>query len=447
MPQAQRPAKAYCRVEARIEGNIGFLAWLPLREDWNGRLLGNGNGGDGGSFATGGLARAIREGMVGTTTDTGHKASENRWALSRKKYQDYTHRSHHLTAVLGRELATAYYGAEPKKSYFMGCSGGGRQAQKELELFPDDYDGIIAGAPAAQHATQMARKQWIVLAAEQQPEAALSTEKCNAVAAEVKKQCDAVDGLEDGLVNNPLACKFDVTKLACKSGQTGDGCLTSANIGFVNLMYSPFKDENGVERGARPIPGVRPLRTPPATGVSGFGYAVHQNPDWTYKDLVIGKDIDALNRIFPELTTGNPDLTRFAKSGGKAILYHGWADSTDMAAYMIQSYDRVVAYPPNGGLKKVQDTMRVFMAPISGHCGGNDGPTWQSPGQVGYNPEGDFLQLMIRWVEQGHAPDKVLASQVADGKVVRTLPLCAYPAVPRYRGKGPVNEAASFDCR
>ena len=120
--------------------------------------------------------------------------------------------------MLGRELASAYYGSGPNKSYFMGCSGGGRQAQKEIELFPDDYDGIIAGAPASQHATQMARKQWIVLAAEQQPGAALSNEKWNAVAAEVKKQCDAVDGLEDGLVNNPLACKFDVTKLACKPG-------------------------------------------------------------------------------------------------------------------------------------------------------------------------------------------------------------------------------------
>jgi feruloyl esterase len=444
---AQRPARAYCRVEARIEGNVGFLAWLPLREDWNGRMLGNGNGGDGGSFAVGGIARAVREGMVGITTDTGHKSSEARWALSRKKYEDYTHRSQHLTAVLGRELAAAYYGSEPNKSYFMGCSGGGRQAQKEIELFPDDYDGVIAGAPASQHSAQMARKQWIVLAAEQQPDAALSNGQWSAVAAEVKNQCDALDGLADGLVNNPLACKFDAAALACKPGQTGDSCLTPANIGFVNLMYSPFKDENGVERGPRPIPGIRTARTPPATGVSGFGYAVHQNPNWTHRDLVIGRDIDALDRMFPELTVNDPDLTKFAQSGGKAILYHGWADSTDMSAYMIQQYDRVVAFPANGGLEKVQETMRVFMAPISGHCGGNDGPTWQSPGQVGYSPEGDLLQLMIRWVEQGDAPDTVLASQVADGKIVRTLPLCPYPAVPRYKGSGPVNEAASFECR
>jgi feruloyl esterase len=267
------------------------------------------------------------------------------------------------------------------------------------------------------------------------------------VAAEVKNQCDALDGVADGLVNDPLSCKFDVTKLACKAGQTGDSCLTPLNVAFVKLMYDPFKDEKGVERGPRLIPGIRPLRTPPATGVSGFGYALHQNPNWTYKDLVIGKDIDALDRMFPELTVDDPDLTKFAKSGGKAILYHGWADSTDMSAFMLQNYDRVIAFPANGGLKKVQETMRVFMAPITGHCGGNDGPTWQSPGQVGYSPDGDLLQLMIRWVEQGKAPDTVLAAQVADGKVMRTLPLCPYPAVPRYKGTGPVNEAASFECR
>ena len=201
-----RPQKPYCRVEARIEGNIGFLIWLPLREDWNGRVLGVGNGGDGGSFAVPGIARAVRDGMVGTTTDTGHQGNTDPlWAMSRKKMEDYTHRAQHLTAVLGKDLMREYYGSEPRKSYFMGCSGGGRQAQKEMQRFPDDYDGIIAGAPASQHAVQMARKQWVVLAGEQQPEAALSDAQWDRVQAEVVKQCDTGDGLTDGVVENPLA--------------------------------------------------------------------------------------------------------------------------------------------------------------------------------------------------------------------------------------------------
>ena len=223
VPPAQRPTKPYCRVEARIEGNIGFLTWLPLREDWNGRVLGIGNGGDAGYFSIGGVARAVREGMVGTTTDAGHQGdTDPLWAMSRKKMEDYTHRAQHLTAVLGRDLMRAYYGTEPRKSYFMGCSGGGRQAQKEMQLFPDDYDGIIAGAPASQHAVQMARKQWVVHIAEQQPEAALSDAQWDLVQAEVVKQCDPVDGLTDGIMENPTGCKFDVTKLACKTGQTGN---------------------------------------------------------------------------------------------------------------------------------------------------------------------------------------------------------------------------------
>jgi feruloyl esterase len=445
---AQRSPKPYCRVEARIEGNIGFLAWLPLPEDWNGRVLGVGNGGDAGSFALGGIAGAVRQGMVGLTTDAGHQSNTDPlWAMSRKKMEDYTHRAQHLTAVLGRDLTAAYYGKDPSKSYFMGCSGGGRQAQKEMQTFPDDYDGIVAGAPASQHAVQMARKQWIVLAQEQQPEAALSEPQWDNVQAEVVKQCDAADGLTDGLVDNPMACKFDVTKLACPAGQTGASCLTPAQIGMVNLMYRAFKDENGVERGPRPILGIRPQRAAPVTGVQAFGHAVHQNPNWTRKDLNIAKDVDALNRILPEMSPDNPDLTRFVKHGGKAILYQGWRDSTDMAAYTIQNYERMVAYPANGGLKKVQESVRLFEASISGHCGGNDGPTWQTPGQPGYSPDGDLLQLTIRWVEQDRAPETVLASQVKDGKVVRTRPLCPYPAYPHYKGTGSIDAAESFVCR
>src|SRR4029079_10301584 len=181
---------------------------------------------------------ALRQGMVGTTTDAGHQGNTDPlWAMSRKKMEDYTHRAQHLTAVLGRDLTAAYYGKDPSKSYFMGCSGGGRQAQKEMQTFPDDYDGIVAGAPASQHAVQMARKQWIVLAQEQQPEAALSEPQWDSVQAEVVKQCDAADGLTDGLVDNPMACTFDVTKLACQAGQTRGSCLTPAQIGMVNVMY------------------------------------------------------------------------------------------------------------------------------------------------------------------------------------------------------------------
>jgi feruloyl esterase len=445
---ALRVPKAFCRVEARIEGNIGFLAWLPLREDWNGRMLGVGNGGDAGSFQTSGVVGAVRAGMVGITTDAGHQGNTDPlWAMSRKKYEDYSHRAQHLTAVLGRELTVAYYGSDPRKSYFSGCSGGGRQALTEMQVFPEDYDGIIAGAPAAQHNIQMARKQWLVRLAEDDPQGALSDAKWNMVVAEVIKQCDPIDGLTDGLVENPMACKFDVKTLACKPGVTGDNCLTQAQVGMVDKVYGPFKDENGVERGPRPAPGIKPITAAPITGVHAFGYAVHQNPNWTRKDLVIGRDIDLLDRLFPVIGPNNPDLTNFVKRRGKAIIYQGLADPTDTVTYNMQNYDRIVAYATNGGLKKVQDAVRLFLAANIGHCGGANAPSWQSPGQAGYNPAGDPLQLMIRWVEEGKAPDQILASQVRDGNVVRTRPLCVYPAIAQYKGSGSIDQAENFVCR
>ncbi len=443
-----RPDKPYCRVEARIEGNIGFLAWLPLREGWNGRILGVGNGGDAGSFQTNGIARAVREGMVGTTTDAGHQGNTDpNWALSRKKMEDYTHRAQHLTAVLGRELSNSYYGKEPNRSYFMGCSGGGRQAQTEMQVFPDDYDGIIAGAAASQHSVQMARKQWVVFAQEQQPLAKLSDKQWDLVQAEARRQCDPADGLVDGLSDNPRACKFEAAKLACKADQSGDSCLTPAQIGFVNVQYGPFRDESGVAIGPAPFPGIRLTMRAPETGVDAFGEAVHQDITWTRAKLKISTDIAAVNRLLPEMSPDDPDLTKFVKRGGKAILYHGYRDSTDMSAYTVQNYERYAAYPTNGGLKKVQNNVRLFMADISGHCFGNDAPTWQTPGQPGYSEDGDLLKLMIKWVEDGKAPDRVLASQVRDGKVIRTRPLCPYPARPKYKGSGSIDDEKNFICK
>ena len=302
LAEAQRPATAYCRVEARIEGNIGFLAWLPLPEDWNGRVPRRRQWRRCRFFRDRRDRRRGPSRHGGPTTDAGHQGNTDPlWAMSRKKMEDYTHRAQHLTAVLGRDLTAAYYGKDPSKSYFMGCSGGGRQAQKEMQTFPDDYDGIVAGAPASQHAVQMARKQWIVLAQEQQPEAALSEPQWDSVQAEVVKQCDAADGLTDGLVGQSHGVQVRRDEVGLPAGETAGSCLTPAQIGMVNLMYGPFKDENGVERGPRPILGIRPLRAAPVTGVQAFGQAVHQNPNWTRKDLNIAKDVDALNRILPEM--------------------------------------------------------------------------------------------------------------------------------------------------
>ena len=252
VPQAQRPTKAYRRVEARIEGNIGFLTWLPLREDWNGRVLGIGNGGDAGSFAVGGIARAVREGMVGTTTDAGHQGdTDPLWAMSRKKMEDYTHRAQHLTAAPGQRPHAGLLRKGSQQVLLHGLFRR-RPAGPEGDA---DLSRMTTTASSRAHRPHSTPSRWPASSGSCSPGTTARSGvvgcEVDTVQAEVVRQCDAVDGLADGLTENPLACKFDVTTLACKPGQTGDTCLTPAQIGMVNLMYGPFKDENGVERGPR----------------------------------------------------------------------------------------------------------------------------------------------------------------------------------------------------
>ena len=251
----------FCRIEGTIEGNIGFELWLPLQ--WNGRLLGAGVGGDAGIFNLRDMAFRVQEGFATVTTDSGHKASQARWMADPKARVDYEHRAVHLTAQAAKALINRFYGRPANKSYYLGCSGGGRQALKEMQNYPGDYDGVIAGAPGPYMPLVSVRMMWFALEQKRNPAGALSDADWALYEKAATAACDSADGVADGIVENPLACRFKPEVLLCKDGQTAD-CLTAPKLTTLNMIVSPMKDEAGRAMDKGLLPGVRTRPGPPS---------------------------------------------------------------------------------------------------------------------------------------------------------------------------------------
>ncbi|AKH41954.1 feruloyl esterase [Altererythrobacter atlanticus] len=250
----------FCRVEGLIEGDIGFELWLP--ESWNGRLLGAGVGGDAGVYNLADMSLRIGQGFATVTTDTGHKANEEHWMLDGRKRDNYEHRAVHLTAQAARKLAKEYYGRPVDHAYFTGCSGGGRQALKEMQLYPHDYDGVLAGAPAPYMPLQSVRMLWFSLEQQKYPDAALSDADWSLYERRVTRQCDADDNVTDGIIENPATCDFDLSQLACSADADGE-CIAAPQLAMLARIVSPMRDSSGGSHGPRPV-----SRRSHATGAS-----------------------------------------------------------------------------------------------------------------------------------------------------------------------------------
>lgn len=434
-----------CRVEGTIEGNIGFELWLPA--DWNGRLLGAGVGGDAGVFNTADLSRRVNEGFAAITTDSGHKRSEARWMADPKARQDYEHRAVHLAAQAAKALAAQFYGTEVRNSYFLGCSGGGRQALKEMQLYPLDYDGVVAGAPGPYMPLQSVRMMWSGLLQQRNPAGALSDADWGLYESRVTAACDKLDGVADGIIENPLRCRFDTAALKCRPGQTAE-CLTTAKLTMLDSILAPMPDEEGhaMDRGLQPAVRTRPgppsplLRTMWADGT-------YNDPTWDSNSFERTRDLRAANRMMPELRTDRTNIDQFMSAGGKAIIYQGWADPSVNADPTVDYYAAVVA--ANGGQDAVAKSVRLFMIPGMYHCSG--GPGADSFGGSGQenapgNPERDMLWALIRWVEDDRAPDRIVATKLVAQGPVLTRALCPFPQSARYDGQGPAADAASYAC-
>jgi feruloyl esterase len=457
-PSASAPE--HCRVSLMVPPEINIEVNLPSQ--WGGRLYMFGNGGWAGeSFEAAGRAanraHALKAGFVTAATDTGHSAASEpgaSFALSRQKLLDYGFRSLHVSAEAAKLLARTYYGAGPSKSYYDGCSQGGRQGLILAQRFPNDFDGIIAGSPMLNNVgTQMARAYWMQgLAANPFPAAKLAL-----LANRVYDQCDAKDGLKDGLIDDPRRCDFKPVRDLphCAGGTDGADCFTASQIAAVERIYGDV-----MSQGKRYFPGW-PVGAEIAgpNGQSGwigqeingpggpgawFSYGLNflrfiapgtkaaaDTDSQLLSRFDIDKDPPRMEELRQILDATDTDLSAFRKRGGKMMMYFGWADPQLNPRMGVEYYEQVM--DKMGA--STGDFFRLFMVPGMFHCSGGVG-----------TGVFDTATPLVKWVESSTPPDRVEASRVVGGKVVRTRPLCDYPRVARFRGSGSIDDAANFAC-
>lgn len=450
---AARARRAFCRVEGVIEKEIGFELWLPLKSDWNGKMLGAGVGGQAGSFALGELARGVGRGYASASTDTGHKASDRHWLLGDPmRAVNYAERANHLLALRAKALVAAYYGKPASRSVFIGCSGGGRQAMTQMQRFPDDYDAIIAGAPGVNSPEMSARRMWEMVQHSRFGPLMKEADWKLVVSAAIDR-CDADDGVTDRVIGDPRACRFDIGALACAKRKPGEACLSEAQVSYARLIYSPLHDENGkrIDTGllpgtpVSPVPAPEPFTPgPPYLAVALFGDGVHRDPDWNAKSFRIADDLPAIDKVM-NLHADNPNVDAFVARGGKLIIYHGLADPLVSPTPTI---DYVQALEQRYGRARTAEFARLFLAPGMDHCRGGGVP--DQFGGVGgdaplVDPTHDLLSAIESWSDGEAAPADIVASKVEAGKIVQTRRLCAFPAQAQFRG-GDSNDAANFAC-
>lgn len=421
-------AAPLCQVEGTIEGNIGFELWLP--QQWNGRYLGAGVGGDAGVFNYADMSSRVNEGFAVASTDSGHRASDPHWMLDAKARTDYEHRALHLTTLAARRLTEQFYAAPVQRAYFTGCSGGGRQALKSLQTYPADFDGVIAGAPGPYMPLQSVRMMWFALLQKWQPQAAVLEADWALYEQQVTLACDPRDGRTDGIVENPARCSFDIASLQCGVGEQEGTCIPAARLDMMRAIISPLRDAAGNAMDGGLFPGVRTRPGPPSPLLRAmWADAAYQDPDWNEDTFDRTADLALINRVMPELRADRTSIGPFMRMGNKAIVYQGWADPSTNAGPTIDYYSALAR--DNGGLNAVADSVRLFMVPGMYHCGGGPGAThFGGSGQTTWpgDPQRDMLWSLIFWVERDEAPETITASRVEAGVVQSQRRLCRFPA-------------------
>lgn len=455
-------APVHCRVSGVLKPEIGFEVNLPMQ--WNGRFYMIGNGGHAGegpddSRRAAQRSEALKLGFVIATTNTGHDARKEPGAsfvlTNPQKAIDYAYRAVHLTATTAKDITKEFYAKPVAHSYWNSCSNGGRQGLIEAQRYPADFDGIVANAPWVDQTGFTIGAMWNERALTEAP---VSAAKLALVAERVMAKCDRIDGLADGLIDDPRRCNFDPAKdvPSCPAGTDADTCLTTAQAAALKKVYG-----GPVSNGKPFFPGFMYGSEAVSTGpggsvVSGWTnlivaaqadtkpadfdlaegtmrYLVFTPPrtDYDYRTFNFDRDTALLEAWGKLANANNPDLSAFNRRGGKLLMTYGWADSILMPMMGVNYYERALA--TNG--PRTRDFFRLFMVPGMAHCGGGVGPD-----------RNDAVTPVIDWVEASKAPDSIVASRVTNGQVVRTRPLCPYPQVARYSGKGSSDDAANFHC-
>jgi Tannase and feruloyl esterase len=453
---AQGDTPEFCLVQGLIAPEVRFEVGLP--KDWNGRLYMFGNGGFAGeSLAAGGRLAirnaALRRGFATAQTNTGHDAAREplgTFASNPQKLVDYAYRAVHVTAMTAKAVARAYYDAPVTRSYFVGCSTGGRQGLISAQRFPDDFDGIVVGAPVLDFTGVMVQFAGINRALAATP---ISADRVRVVADKVYETCDAADGLADGLIDDPRRCQFDPAKSVprCAGAAEASGCLTEAQVKALGAVYGDVTSKGAAIFPGFPV-GAEALVPGPfgrrsgwhpwiiSEGVQPVGLqfaesffkemATPGTPiDW--RQFEPDRDMEKLAPIATLLNATNPDLTRFRARGGKILMYFGWADPALNPMMGVNYYEQMRQTMGTG----TGDFFRLFMMPGVLHCAGGLGPSVF-----------DSMTPLVEWVERGTAPDRLVATLRQEGKTIRSRPLCAYPTVAKLTDGGNKDDAGSFVC-
>jgi Tannase and feruloyl esterase len=460
-PLSELPA--FCRVSAEItptkDSQIYIEVWLPI-SGWNGKFVGVGNGGYSGAIWYPVMADALSRGYAAAGSDAGHQGGpgDASFGLGHpEKVVDFGYRAVHEMTLKAKALIAAFYGDAPRHSYWTGCSTGGRQGLTEAQRFPLDYDGIVAGAPVNFLTRVVASGVWIAQAVAKTPASYIPKEKYTVMHDAVLKACDRLDGLEDGVLQDPTRCRFDPKILQCKEAD-GPNCLTAAQVEAAEKIYSGPRNPR---TGEQIFPGLEPgselewnsffaERREPFVA-SHLKHLVFDNPGWDFRSFNFDSDVAlADTRGDSILNATDPNLKEFVAHGGKLLLYHGWSDPGLAPMSTVNYYRRIVA--AFGKQATADASIRLFMIPGQYHCAGG---LWLF----------DALGVMDQWIEHGKPPDRIIASHFKNpgqvegpldiqisrwssifGEVDSTRPLCPYPQIAKYTGKGSPDDATNFVC-
>ena len=443
--QAFSNAVSFCRVAATLEpssdSDIKIEVWLPV-PGWNGKFQAVGNGGWAGTISYPAMAEALRRGYATASTDTGHSSAGGSFALGHpEKFIDFAYRAVHEMTVKAKTIVQAFYGSPARYAYWNGCSTGGRQGLAEVQRYPNDFDGVIAGAQANPRTRLNAWQLSIGQAALKDPAASIPASKYPAIHRAVVNACDALDGIKDGLISDPPRCRFDPQVLACK-GDDGPECLTARQVETARTIMSPARTARGeevfpgfaagTELGWGPLVGGP---EPTSLAIDQYRFVVFKDPSWDWRTFSLERDLALADKVDQgTINAIDPNIGEFTRRGGKLLMYHGWADQLVGPGTSINYYNSVVK--ALGGVPATTGSVRLFMAPGMGHCGGGEGPNTF-----------DTIGALEQWVEHGKAPDEIVASHATNGVVDRTRPLCPYPQLATYKGTGSADEAANFVCK
>ena len=462
----------FCRVlgvsKPSADSDIRFEVWLPQPAAWNRKFMSTGEGGFAGqlNYQRNGLDSAmdehVRRGYATASTDTGHLSSDQWWGIGHpEKVTDYLYRAKHVTTVAAKAIVAAYYGQTASHSYFNSCSNGGRQGLIEAQRYPDDFDGLVIGAPWNLQSHSNAGFVWDAQALDA-PGAAIPEAKLAAINAAALGACDKNDGLTDGVIANPAACRFDAKMLTCHGAET-NACLTPPQVAALQQIYDGPKNPRtgasifpgfavGAEAGwANLVNNVR------ADGLPNgyFANLAFEKPDWNFRTFNFDSDMATVDEKIGRLGNATSlDYSAATRRGVKIIQYHGWNDQTLQPEYSPQYFEQVAK--ANGGVEQTQNFYRLFMVPGMNHCSGGIGAS--NFGGVGQqmppvrDAAHDLETALENWVERGAAPSQFIGTKFTDNQattrtVQYTRPVCLYPAVARYKGTGDPNDAASFVCK